>query len=174
MTVNTHRLAVLIGTLLLVEYGCALNTYRAYEGPERPHDQIAVIKLAEGVFVVEVDNKATDLGAKYLTTYDPAPEVHFLPGEHTMRIRYSYSGPGPGVLREMITSHGRCKFRFYTRAGDRYLVYVYIDRRNHTWDAALVYSDDPALHWFWTRKSPTEPVPTPPEPRAIWNCHFRE
>ncbi|MEW6741608.1 MAG: DUF2057 family protein [Planctomycetota bacterium] len=107
------------GSVLLLA-GCASDEpYRAYEGPPRSLDEVAVLLVPVSVQVDQVDGQPFAGGGGLLG--DPKSELHFLPGPHDLKVRYHVLWPirydeHEKVVSEVVT------LRFEAAAGGRYAI----------------------------------------------------
>lgn len=90
---NTFKyfwLFIILG--ILTFYGCAAKVHRAYEGPERPHQEVARV-LGQKYYVqnvVKIDGKKTQIEHDF---FDLGHEGSFwldlLPGAHTVTVAFA-------------------------------------------------------------------------------------
>ncbi len=148
----------LVVVLALLSSGCAM---KAYEGPELPRSEIAVLHGVDshgvvlGIFmylpvpedrhrtsIYEIDGKSVPAHAQFDTDFRNAPEgqperIHILPGQHTARVSYERR---PNVT---LCGFPSCIRNYYTRdlsidfaveAGHEYRIPVERrDERNWIW-----------------------------------------
>ena len=68
--------------------GCATaQTFKAYEGPERPQDELAILDWSSGGWVDSIDGKSDPRFARGLLVapYDAIRRAELLPGKHTIK-----------------------------------------------------------------------------------------
>ena len=105
---RTSILLLLLATLC----SCAGGPYRFYEGPQKPLDDVAIIKTDYGFMggaklgsktefarlmsIDGVPGKSKKMG--YHSRWDNSLNVALLPGKHTLSITYYLGEPGMGTL----------------------------------------------------------------------------
>src|SRR5262245_5626246 len=76
------RKRLILSASVVCMLGLACTTYRFYEGEQRPKDQVAVIKMPTGIFMVQGVSITVDGHAQ--GTWHGDSEV--LPGEHKIDV----------------------------------------------------------------------------------------
>lgn len=90
----TNIALVVLTALGLFASGCGWQTYRLYDGPERPLKEVTVLVVLSPLELLTVDNKDN--------IHSPSPlggptEYHLEPGQHKISVKYSGLGFVDGV-----------------------------------------------------------------------------
>lgn len=112
--------------------GCALLTknIKTYEGPDRPQDEIAIIKIDNNIGFVAIDGNRNFRFYAGSSIWDYGYEISILPGNHIFNVYFSESSSAIYGTYRSLTD---VSIRLSAEAGHIYRIKY--ERKFTTWKA---------------------------------------